>query len=72
MLLDVDARELCLTELRFLASSVFDDVHVIAAAYGWPEAAILDLPSSRRTRYARLIGRRSSRPKFRHEEVRVA
>jgi hypothetical protein len=72
VLLDVDARELCLAELRFLASSVFDDVHVIAAAYGWPETAILDLPSSRRTRYAGLIGRRTSSLEFGHEEVRVA
>jgi len=72
VLLDVDARELCLAELRFLASSVFDDVHVIAAAYGWPETAILDLPSSRRVRYAGLIGRQTSGPQFRHEEIRVA
>jgi hypothetical protein len=72
VLLDVDARELCLAELRFLANSVLDDVHVIAAAYGWPEAAILGLPSSRRTRYAGLIGGRTAGLEFRHEEVPVA
>jgi len=55
VLLDVDARELCLAELRFLAGSVHDDVHLIASAYGWSERAILDLPSSRRRRYADLI-----------------
>ena len=55
VLLDVDARELCLAELRFLAGSVHDDVHLIASAYGWPERAILDLPSPRRRRYADLI-----------------
>jgi hypothetical protein len=55
VLLDVDARELCLAELRFLAGSVHDDVHLIASAYGWSEPAILDLPSSRRRRYADLI-----------------
>jgi hypothetical protein len=55
VLLDVDARELCLAELRFLAGSVRDDVHLIASAYGWSERAILDLPSSRRRRYADLI-----------------
>jgi hypothetical protein len=55
VVLDVDARELCLTELRFLASSVYDDVHLIATAYGWTEDGILDLPSGRRRRYADLI-----------------
>ena len=70
--LDVDARELCLTELRFLANSVLDDVHVIATAYGWPEAAILGLPSSRRTRYAALITGRMSSPEFLYEGVPVA
>ncbi len=53
--LDVDARELCLTELRFLAASVYDDVHLIATGYGWTQDAILDLPSARRRRYADLI-----------------
>ena len=62
VLLDVDARELCLTELRFLANSVLDDVHLIASAYGWPEAAILDLPSARRSRYAELDHRADVQP----------
>jgi hypothetical protein len=53
--LDVDARELCLTELRFLAASVHDDVHLLATAYGWTEDAILSLPSRRRRRYAALV-----------------
>ena len=72
VVLDVDTRELCLTELRFLANSVLDDVHVIATAYGWTQAAILGLPSSRRTRYAGLITGRMSSPEFRYEEVPVA
>jgi hypothetical protein len=55
VLLDVDARELCLAELRFLAGSVHDEVHLIASAYGWSERDILDLPSERRRRYAGLI-----------------
>jgi len=59
VVLDVDARELCLAELRFLAASVYDDVHLIASAYGWTQDAILDLPSARRRRYADLIARRS-------------
>ena len=37
-------------------SAVLEDVHLIASRYGWPEAAILDLPGWRRARYAALIG----------------
>jgi hypothetical protein len=59
VVLDVDARELCLAELRFLAASVYDDVHLIASAYGWTQDVILDLPSARRRRYADLIAGRS-------------
>lgn len=55
VILDVDARELCLTELRFLARGVHGDVHLIAATYHWTEDAILALPSTRRTHYAALI-----------------
>jgi hypothetical protein len=55
VVLDVDARELCLSELRFLASVIYDDVHLIATSYGWTQEAILDLPSARRRRYADLI-----------------
>jgi hypothetical protein len=60
VVLDVDARELCLAELRFLAGSVYEDVHLIASAYGWAQDAILGLPSSRRRRYADLIGGRTA------------
>jgi hypothetical protein len=59
VILDVDARELCLAELRFLAEGVYDDAHLIASAYGWVEDDILDLPSARRRRYADLIAGRS-------------
>jgi hypothetical protein len=55
VVLDVDARELCLGELRFLASLVYDDVHAIATSYGWDQDAILDMPSARRRRYADLV-----------------
>ena len=50
--LGVDARELCLADLRFLAGSVLENVHLLAWAYNWREADILALPSTRRTRYA--------------------
>jgi len=55
VLLDVDARELCMAELRFLAGSVYDDVNLIASVYRWSQDAILELPSARRRRYADLI-----------------
>jgi hypothetical protein len=53
--MDVDARGLALAELGFLAGSVLDEVHRVAAAYHWTERAILDLPSSRRTAYAERV-----------------
>jgi hypothetical protein len=55
VLLDVDARDLCLTELRFLAGTVYGDIHVIATAYGWAAGEILHLPTVRRRRFADLI-----------------
>lgn len=51
-LLDVDARELCLAELRREASTVYADVHWLASAYGWHPAEILGLPTARRRRFA--------------------
>jgi len=63
VLLDVDARELCMSELRFLAGSVYDDVNLIASVYRWSQDAILELPSARRRRYADLIaGHRAEQP----------
>ena len=44
-----------LTELRNLFSGVYLEIHALAAAYGWPEDAILALPRSRRRRYASVI-----------------
>ena len=55
VLLDVDARELCLDELRFLGGAVLEDVHLIASAYHWCESEILQLPSSRRAAYAEYV-----------------
>jgi hypothetical protein len=50
--LDVDAPGLCLAELGFLAGTVLDEVHLLAATYHWTERAILELPSTRRAAYA--------------------
>ncbi|MGO9152910.1 hypothetical protein [Mycobacterium sp.] len=66
VLLDLDARELCMAELRFLAASVYDDVNLIASVYHWPQDVILDLPSARRRRYADMIAGRA------HAELGVA
>ena len=55
VLLDVDAREMCLADLRFLARAVYDDVHLIASAYGWGSDEILRMPTARRRRFAELI-----------------
>jgi len=53
--LDVDARGIALAELGFLAASVIDEVHLLAASYHWTEQAILDLPSGRRAAYAERV-----------------
>jgi len=58
--LEVDARELCMTELRRDAVTVYDDVNLIATAYNWSQDDILDLPSTRRRRYAATIAGRTS------------
>ena len=44
-----------LAELRQACSGIHLEVHALAAAYGWPEDAILALPRSRRRRYASMI-----------------
>jgi len=56
--LEVDARELCMAELRRDAITVYDDVNLIATAYGWSQDDILALPSARRRRYAGTIAGR--------------
>ena len=47
-----------LAELRNVFSGIYLETHALAAAYGWPEDAILALPRSRRRRYASIIGER--------------
>lgn len=44
-----------LAELRDAFAGVVWQTHAIAAAYGWPEEAILALPRRRRARYASII-----------------
>jgi hypothetical protein len=45
-----------LQELRDQARWVFDDVHVLASAYHWPERDILALPRRRRHEYIERVG----------------
>jgi hypothetical protein len=44
-----------LTELRNAFSGIHLESHALAAAYGWPEEAILALPRTRRRHYASII-----------------
>jgi hypothetical protein len=46
-----------LAELRDSAAGLYEEVYLLAAAFRWPEDAILALPRSRRARYAELIRR---------------
>lgn len=56
-LLRFDPVTYALTELRDAASGLYEEVHLLASAFRWPEDAILTLPRSRRVRYAELIRR---------------
>lgn len=47
----LDIREFVWREVDAAAERVLDDVHVIAAAYGWSEASILAMSRSRRHAY---------------------
>jgi hypothetical protein len=51
---------LVVSELRRASAWVLDEVHLIAGAYGWSEAAILALPDGRRQDYARRIRRQAA------------
>jgi hypothetical protein len=44
-----------MADLRSAFSGIYHQTHAVASAYGWPEAAILALPSRRRRHYALII-----------------
>ncbi len=44
-----------LRELRNHAASVYQDVHLLALHYKWPERQILEMPRSRRIQYAEML-----------------
>lgn len=51
----LDVQEFTLRELRDQARLLWDDVHLIARTYHWPEGDILALPRARRMHYAERI-----------------
>jgi hypothetical protein len=44
-----------LAELQAAAGGLYEDVHLLASAFGWPEHDILAMPRQRRARYAALL-----------------
>jgi hypothetical protein len=50
-----DVRQFVLRELRDRASTVLEDVHLLAFHYQWPEKEILALPRNRRLLYANAL-----------------
>jgi hypothetical protein len=50
-----DIQQFVLRELANQASSIYEDVHLLAKYYHWTQAEILSLPHSRRTRYTELL-----------------
>lgn len=50
-----DIRQFVLRELRDRAATIFEDVHLLALYYKWPEKDILALPRSRRLQYAEAL-----------------
>jgi hypothetical protein len=51
-----DALLFVLRELRSHAAGVYQDVHLLALHYKWPEQEILALPRNRRTAYVEMLG----------------
>lgn len=52
----VDAARFLRRRLDDRAAELLEEVHVLASAYHWSEAAILAMPRARRERYCALIG----------------
>jgi hypothetical protein len=50
-----DVMQFVLREVRDHAASIFEDVHLLAVYYKWPEEDILALPRSRRLRYGNAL-----------------
>jgi hypothetical protein len=50
-----DVQEFVLGELRAQVSSIYQEVHLLALYYKWPEVTILSLPRNRRIHYANAL-----------------
>jgi hypothetical protein len=50
-----DARAFALRELRDQAAFIYEETHLLASHYHWPEAEILALPRYRRIQYVEMI-----------------
>lgn len=55
VILQFDPLTFALAELRDAVVGLYEQVHLLASAFGWPEHDILHLPRRRRARYAALI-----------------
>lgn len=55
VILHFDPLTYTLAELRDAVADLYEQVHMLASAFGWPERDILLLPRRRRARYAALI-----------------
>jgi hypothetical protein len=53
-----DPQQYILTELRYQAAFIYEDVCLLARAYHWSEAEILALPAGRRLRYTEIARER--------------
>jgi hypothetical protein len=51
-----DVLHFVMRELRAHSAAVYQDVHLLALHYKWPEADILALPRNRRSAYAEMLG----------------
>lgn len=50
-----DVEHFVLSNLRAHAAFVYEDTHLLALHYHWPEAMILSMPRARRIRYAEML-----------------
>jgi len=55
MIFHFDVMRFVLREIRDHAATIFEDVHLLAVYYKWPEENILALPRSRRLRYGEAL-----------------
>jgi hypothetical protein len=52
---DLDMARFLWAEVRHHAGKLLREIHELAAAYGWSEEAILNMPAHRRERYLEMI-----------------